>query len=225
MLRQCVASRPFVGLPNQVRSKTTVTTTNPASITNAASSSPSLAKTGKRSLLTAYLSALNENPKMVKSISALVIFSAGDVSTQFYNHAKNERRSDSGNDDRAKFGELVETFTLDGARTLRLSSFGLIATMTIHTWWGLLEPFTAKIFNPVEEKLKNTALKVVLDQSIGATIYNVLFFFSLGLMNGKSPASSFDDVRNGIPDQMLRHWSFWPWFHCVNFYVNPLHLR
>jgi hypothetical protein len=179
-----------------------------------------------------YLRQLEKHPLAVKSTSALFIFSFGDIGTQYVTHrfAEDELRSDEDSSSNTIISNkdlslALAPSWLDLDRTRSLAMFGVCATTCIHFWWGVLEPFVAKIFDPVKEKGKNVALKVLLDQSIGAGMYNAIFFGVTSAMEGKSPQECVDIIEKRWFTQMKTHWMFWPAFHSINFYVLPLNQR
>jgi hypothetical protein len=177
-----------------------------------------------------YLRQLEKHPLAVKSTSALFIFSFGDIGTQYITHrfSNDELRSDEDNNNIISNKNLSLALApswLDLDRTRSLAMFGVCATTCIHFWWGVLEPFVAKVFDPVKEKGKNVALKVLLDQSIGAGMYNAIFFGVTSAMEGKSPQECIDIIEKRWFTQMKTHWMFWPAFHSINFYVLPLNQR
>ena len=142
----------------------------------------------------------------VKLASSVVIFGVGDMATQL-------------------LIEGTAPSAIDVERTGRLIAFGMVATAYVSTWWGILEPRAAALFCPQSQKLQNTLIKVLADQSFGAGSFNLIFFGQSALMEGKSPAQALTRIREQWWPQMKRHWCLWPAFHSFNFYFNPLHLR
>ena len=154
----------------------------------------------------AYVRALEARPLRVKVASAAVIFSTGDLSTQ-YLVEKSEARS------------------IDLMRTARMAAFGCLVTAWVHNWWGILEPLATSVFHPQTQRVRNTMFKVACDQTFGAGSFNFIFFTQTALMEGEGVSGAMERVRTQWWPQMQRHWCFWPWFHSFNFYHNPLHLR
>ena len=114
---------------------------------------------------TGYVSALEANPVQVKVASAAVIFSTGDFATQTVLERTDVRR-------------------VDVKRTARMAAFGCCVTAWVHCWWGVLEPFAASAFCPQTQRLKNTVVKVLCDQSFGAGSFNLIFFSQTALIEG-----------------------------------------
>lgn len=158
-----------------------------------------------RQLWSAYVRQLERSPLRVKMGSAVVIFGSSDLATQLVEGAPARK--------------------VDPLRTGRMVAFGCCATLFVHTWWGKLEPLAAAVFCPTASRLPNTLLKVSLDQTFGAGTFNLLFFAQSAAMEGHGVDGVADRVRSHWWPQMQRHWCFWPWFHSVNFYHNPLHVR
>ena len=112
----------------------------------------------------------------------------------------------------------------------------MLATTFIHHWWGVLEPIAIRLFPPGESKVKHVLFKVAADQGFGGVCYNTIFFGVQGTVKavkGKEGAMVVgeiaDNVRyeinNNLSPQLMNHWSFWPFFHTLNFWFNGLHQR
>mmetsp|Transcript_11066 Transcript_11066/g.22406 ORF Transcript_11066/g.22406 Transcript_11066/m.22406 type:complete len:278 (-) Transcript_11066:28-861(-) len=183
------------------------------------------------SLIKRYTDALSENPFRVKLVTAAFIFTTGDVATQvaeqtiLRNDISPRESKEAGIRD-SKQGDI----SIKISRTAELAFFGMLATTCIHFWWGVLEPLAIRAFDPLTQKFRHVLFKVALDQSLGATCYNSIFFTVQGVAGSMQGNESVVDCvkhqlgRNFWP-QLQTHWTFWPFFHFLNFWFNPLHQR
>ncbi len=70
-------------------------------------------------------------------------------------------------------------------------------------------------------KASNTLAKVLVDQGIGAPIFNVSYI----VVTSKNKTALKDTLNNKLMPQLFLHWKFWPFFHSVNFFFIPLDYR
>ena len=97
-----------------------------------------------------YTATLIARPLTVKATVASVIFFASDSATQYI--------TDS-------------TANWNPARALSGSVFGVVSTTWLHFWWGFLEGFIGKRIPATNYRLRNTLVKVFVDQSMVCFIY------------------------------------------------------
>ena len=126
-----------------------------------------------------YLSALEADPLLVKSITAGVILGAADLSGQAIQKATSESENDAG---------------VDFARFARFAFFGFILQAPWnHFYYQILDgalpptedPFTA-----------TTGIKVVIDQFVQAPVFTVIIFAFLGFLEGKT----VDQIKQQLDD-------------------------
>jgi protein Mpv17 len=126
-----------------------------------------------------------------------------------------------------------EEFSWDALRALSGAAFGVIATSYLHLWWNGLEGVVERLWPVAKGKLGHTAVKVFIDQSMGAPMYIYSYYtvtnFLQALGGNKSAPEAWRGSR-AKADQilwptMLRHWKLWPVVHSFNFYFVPLHHR
>ena len=160
-----------------------------------------------------YNVALNENPLVVKSVTAGVILGAADLTGQAI----------QANID-AKDGSMDGNSSgVDLARAARFAFFGLVLQAPWnHFYYIMLDgalPPTPEPFTPT------TGIKVFIDQFIQAPIFTVLIFAFLGTLEGKS----LDDVKQQLDedykDTMLANWKLWVPATAVNIAFCPPMLR
>lgn len=150
---------------------------------------------------------MQEKPLFTKMSTGFCVFSVGDIGSQMLIERKEE---------------------LDIGRTLRTAAFGAVFSGWIHHWWGGLETVAAR-FVPVDKlgngKLPNMFCKLFLDQVFGALAFNAGYVYTMSRGEGMEHTPAVDRCHATVPDQMVRHWQFWPLFHSLNFYFAPLHYR
>lgn len=128
-------------------------------------------------------------------------------------------------------------FEFNIPRALSASSFGVVGTIYLHYWWNFLERFVNIRF-PISQakstsRLTNTAVKVVIDQSISAPLYNWCYFFITNAVHSHAQSDGMVDqlgsaaskATNMIGPLMLQHWRIWPAIHGLNFYFTPVQNR
>jgi peroxisomal membrane protein 2 len=157
----------------------------PTTTGSASESASSPRTTTKRSSWTAYNSALEASPLVVKSVTACVILGAADLAGQAL-----ESQQKEGDDD----------LEVDIARTVRFAFFGLVLQAPWnHFYYNLLDG----TIPPTEEPWTVTnGIKVAIDQFIQAPIFTVLIFAFLGLLEGKSVESIKNQLDEDYVDTM-----------------------
>ena len=77
-------------------------------------------------------------------------------------------------------------------------------------------------------------VKVLIDQSISAPLYNWCYFFITNVVDSNSQSnvnvgdrvgSAASKATDIIGPLMLQHWKIWPAIHSLNFYFTPVHNR
>lgn len=101
---------------------------------------------------------------------------------------------------------------VDVARTLRMGTFGLL-------WHG---PSGHYFYGFLDRLLPGTAMKTVfqkvgIDQIAWNPIFGIVFFTSLGLMEGKSTDQIKDKIAADLPTAVTGSWAYWVPAHFVNF--------
>jgi protein Mpv17 len=175
-----------------------------------------------------YSKSLQNRPLLTKTAMAAAVFFGSDSATQYI------LRPDTPDE---------KEFYWDAPRALSGATFGVVATTWLHYWWGFLEaavnvryPVTAAA---AHSKLTNTAIKVALDQGLGAPLYIYTYYvltnFGQSLSQPDVSSSeakvlqSWKDTNARAAEMlwptMLKHWTVWPAVHLANFYFMPLHHR
>ena len=78
-------------------------------------------------------------------------------------------------------------------------------------------------------------VKVLIDQSISAPLYNWCYFFITNAVHSKNSRSNTNvgdrvgsaagKATDMIGPLMLKHWKIWPAIHSLNFYFTPVQNR
>ena len=163
---------------------------------------------GVEDLWSSYLTALDADPLLVKSVTAGVILGAADLAGQSIQQSMSDGDSDAG---------------VDIARFLRFAFFGFILQAPWNHFYYLLldgalppteDPFTA-----------TTGIKVVIDQFVQAPIFTVIIFAFLGTLEGKT----LDDIKKQLDedysDTMIANWKLWVPATAINIAFCPPILR
>lgn len=164
----------------------------------------------------AYSESVHEHPIFTKAVMAAAIFFVSDSASQYIQ----SRHKDS--------------FDWSLSRALSGSSFGIVATVGVHYWWGLLEAVVKKRLPLKTHRLANTAIKVFLDQSLKAPLYIFSYFVLTRFLNEQMDGTqdwqtSWSEANSKAKEMllptMLQHWRVWIPVHSFNFYFVPLHHR
>jgi len=178
----------------------------------------SLRTAGIEEVWSSYLTALEADPLLVKSVTAGVILGAADLTGQAIQQAitiDTDNSSESG-DESASNG-------VDFARFARFAFFGLVLQAPWNHFYYLLldgalpptdDPFTA-----------TTGIKVVIDQFVQAPIFTVLIFGFLGVLEGKTADEIKKQLDDDYTDTMLANWKLWVPATAVNIAFCPPILR
>lgn len=177
----------------------------------------SLRTAGFEEAWSSYLTALEADPLLVKSVTAGVILGAADLSGQAIQQAITVDADNS--------SEVVESSSngVDFARFARFAFFGLVLQAPWnHFYYQLLDgalpptddPFTA-----------TTGIKVVIDQFVQAPIFTVLIFGFLGVLEGKTADEIKKQLDDDYADTMLANWKLWVPATAVNIAFCPPILR
>jgi len=162
-----------------------------------------------------YLTALESDPLLVKSITAGIILGAADLSGQAIQSTL-AANDESGTAEQSSDG-------VDIARFLRFAFFGFILQAPWNHFYYLAldgalppteEPFTA-----------TTGIKVAIDQFVQAPIFTVIIFSFLGFLEGKSTEDIKQQLDDDYVDTMLANWKLWVPATFVNIAFCPPILR
>lgn len=152
---------------------------------------------GAGELWDAYNTALEETPLMAKCGTSLTGFTIADIMTQ----------------------TLIEKIPFDLKRVIRMGSFGALCHgSTGHYFYGFLDGVM-----PGTDPL-TVATKVLIDQTLWAPIFMVMFFTYMGLFD-MAPATIIPTIKKLIFVAVSSSWKCWIPAHTINFAFIPSNLR
>lgn len=167
-----------------------------------------LQSTGLEDLWSSYLTALDSDPLLVKSVTAGVILGAADLAGQSIQRATTKDESDEG---------------VDIARFLRFAFFGFILQAPWNHFYYLL---LDGALPPTEDPFTTTTgIKVIIDQFVQAPIFTVIIFAFLGTLEGKSVDEIKTQLEEDYTDTMVANWKLWVPATAVNIAFCPPILR
>ena len=191
------------------------------SVEESSRSKTSLHLAGFEEAWSSYLSALESDPLLVKSVTAGVILGAADLSGQAIQQALAAKAAGGGGDDDVASSSPPPG--VDVARFARFAFFGFILQAPWnHYYYQLLDgalPPTADPFTAT------TGIKVVIDQFVQAPVFTVLIFGFLGLLEGKTTDEIKKQLDEDYVDTMLANWKLWVPATAVNIAFCPPILR
>lgn len=145
----------------------------------------------------AYNTALEESPLIAKCTTSMTGFTIADAMTQ----------------------TLIEKIPFDLKRLIRMASFGFLCHgSTGHYFYGFLDGLM-----PGTDPL-TVALKVLIDQTLWAPVFMVMFFTYMGLFD-MAPATIIPTIKKLIFVAVSSSWKCWIPAHTINFAFIPSNLR
>ncbi len=182
---------------------------------------------GFEDLWSSYLSALESDPLLVKSVTAGVILGAADLSGQAIQQSllAVAAESTTATNIVKKHGidEDEGGGVVDIARFARFAFFGFILQAP---WNHFYYQFLDGALPPTEDPFTyTTAIKVLIDQFIQAPIFTLIIFAFLGLLEGKSIPEIRRQLDEDYVDTMLANWKLWVPATAVNIAFCPPILR
>lgn len=172
----------------------------------AAAIDPQLLSLDPAVLWAGYLSSLEHAPLLTKCLTAGAIFPGADLVAQSLESGR---------------GRGMD---VDIARMGRWMAFGsLVQAPWNHYWYILLENFLPSSGNNPLSSV--TLCKLALDQGLQASIFTVIIFLVLGLMEGKTLGDIDLQLKKDYRSTMISNWKLWIPASFVNLAFVPLELR
>jgi len=144
-----------------------------------------------------YLHSLASRPILTKTATTLGIMASGDLICQ----------------------KIEDRDRVDLARTARVTSVGLIAGPLYHHWYNLLEKRLPGA------TLSRVCTKMLVDQSVMAPTIVSIFFFMVGILEGRPLGDVVAKYKRDFIDTMKGNYVLWPAANLINFKFVPLDLR
>ncbi|AQK78674.1 PXMP2/4 family protein 4 [Zea mays] len=147
-----------------------------------------------------YLGLLDARPVLTKSVTAAVIFTAADVSSQMLT--------------------LGPEDSLDFLRTMRMASYGfLISGPSLHLWFN----FISKLFP--KKDVVNTLKKMFIGQAVYGPIINSVFFSYNAGLQGETVAEIIARLKRDLVPTIKSGLLYWPTCDFITFKFVPVHLQ
>jgi len=150
-------------------------------------------------LLRAYQTALARRPIQTAALTSAALFAAGDCIAQQAIQRKGANHNPSSTLRMGLYGGCI---------------FGPAATV----WFRFLERNVAVNIG----RTSQTLIRVGCDQLLFAPMITSVFFSTMAVMEGKSPA---DKLGESYWTALKANWSLWPAVQTANFFFVPLHMR
>lgn len=161
----------------------------------AGSSLPMAATLSPAGIWDSYEKALGAHPVIVKALTSLVGFTAGDILAQ-------------------TLVEKVDKY--DAMRTVRLGSFGFLwHGPSSHYFYGFLDNLIPGT------DMKTVWTKVFCDQVLWNPVFGTIFFTYLNFAEGKTFADLKLKIQQDLLTAVKGSWGFWVPAHFVNFRFIP----
>ncbi|KAJ3675581.1 hypothetical protein LUZ60_004623 [Juncus effusus] len=173
--------------------------TNPSPV--AATAAAAAASVGVRSGFVGwYLGMIGARPILTKSITAGVIFTAADVSSQMIT--------------------AVPEFSLDFMRTIRMASYGiLLSGPSLHLWFNFLSRILPK------RDLTTTFKKMFIGQAVYGPIITTVFFSFNAALQGETIVEIIARLKRDLIPTFLNGLVYWPLCDFITFKFIPVHLQ
>jgi len=156
----------------------------------------------------AYLRQLDVNPVQTKALTSAVLSVVSDVLAQ-----------------------SLQGVPLSQLNTTSLRNQFIIGLLIrgplVHYWYIILEKLFIKLgYSPKQQNATVPALlKVLLDQTIFSFPFNLLYFYALGLLEGRSLDYIHAKIDREFMPMMISNLKLWPLVNVLNFTVIPENLR
>ncbi|XP_038681068.1 PXMP2/4 family protein 3-like [Tripterygium wilfordii] len=147
-----------------------------------------------------YLGMVKARPVFTKSVTAALIYTAADLSSQTI------------------AGSYSESYDL--VRTLRMTGYGmLILGPSLHFWFNLM----SKLFP--NRDLLTTLKKMLMGQTLYGPVMTVVFFSVNAYMQGESGREIIARLKRDLVPTMINGVMYWPICDFITFKFVPVHLQ
>ncbi|KMZ63608.1 hypothetical protein ZOSMA_3G00890 [Zostera marina] len=169
------------------------------SYTSAASTKSTTTSRSKR-LVNWYLEMIESRPILTKSITASLIFTVADLSSQTITIKPSE--------------------SLDLVRTFRMAGYGmLISGPTLHFWFNFLSKVLPK------RDVLNTLKKIFVGQTVYGPIITTVFFSQNAAFQGESFSEILARLKRDLIPTFLNGMVYWPLCDFITFKFVPVRLQ
>lgn len=111
---------------------------------------------------------------------------------------------------------------MDILRMLRAAAVGFFLLGPLaHTYYTLQDQFFVYLYHGAPKPAWDVPLHIGLDQTLYATVYNVIFYAAIGLLRGDAPLDVALDFKKSYTRLMVAGWKLWPFVHIITYTVIP----
>ncbi|XP_068657221.1 uncharacterized protein [Aristolochia californica] len=161
------------------------------------SSSASSARNG---FVSWYLGMIESRPVLTKSITAGIIFTVADVSSQMIT--------------------LDDSNSLDPVRTLRMAGYGLLLSgPSLHVWFNSISRFIPK------RDVLNTMKKIFIGQTVYGPLMTTTFFSLNAALQGETGAEIISRLKRDLIPTFKSGLAYWPLCDFITFKFIPVRLQ
>jgi len=153
-------------------------------------------------ILERYGKLLLEKPLKTKSLTSLVAFGAGDLLCQKLEKMYSGRMS------------------YDWVRTARQASFGFFVTPYLHLQFSIIIPYLFP-----ETKKINIFKSVLYVQTVGSSIFTIMYFSYVDLLSGKNLKQTQEGLKIKFLPTIYANWTVWPPLSLISFAYVPVQWR
>ncbi|XP_062021779.1 uncharacterized protein LOC133738286 [Rosa rugosa] len=203
-LKAQLQSKAYLRAPNVFRKAKDYDLSPPSLFSSAffsaksSSSSAAATATASTGLVGWYLGLVKNRPVLTKSVTAALIYTAADLSSQ----------------------TIAKSDTYDPVRTLRMAGYGMVILgPSLHFWFN----FMAKTFP--KRDMFSTLKKMALGQGLYGPTMTVVFFSVNAFLQGENGGEVFDRLKRDLVPTLLSGVMYWPVCDFITFRFIPVHLQ
>ena len=153
-----------------------------------------------------YNNAITRKPILTKCCTSFFTFGLGDTICQVIEIRTAKKKG--------------QTKHVDLLRIIKQAVFGFSFSPYFHLHFSRIVPFLFPVLPGGNNNLR--VLKSLLyDQTIHATFFTVVFYYYMGLVNGKSFEDSTKEVEKKLVPTLIDNWKLWPAAMFINFKFIP----
>ena len=127
----------------------------------------------------------------------------------------------------------LSAYSYSVIRTFRFFLFGgLVVAPIFHVWFGALDSVVGRMMakNLLSTAISNSPkkigfVKLLIDQTVMAPLFTLIFFVSMGILENLSPSGIWEKTKNGYPQALMGNYVVWPLSQFINFSFIPLQYR
>ncbi|KAG9440255.1 hypothetical protein H6P81_020420 [Aristolochia fimbriata] len=147
-----------------------------------------------------YLGMIESRPVLTKSITAGIIFTVADVSSQMIT--------------------LENSDSLDPVRTLRMAGYGLLLSgPSLHIWFNSISRFIPK------RDVLNTMKKIFIGQTVYGPMMTTVFFSLNAALQGETRAEIIARLKRDLIPTFKSGLVYWPICDFITFKFIPVRLQ